>query len=60
MEKEKTSKGIYGYNIEYNEQLLRLYAKSLDKSINEGLTALVAFIVGLIIISTIAVIYKHI
>lgn len=58
MEKEKTSKGIYGYNIEYNEQLLRLYAKSLDKSINEGLTALVAFIVGLIIISTIAVIYN--
>ncbi|RXI67910.1 ABC transporter permease [Clostridium tetani] len=58
MEKEKTSKGIYGYNIEYNEQLLRLYAQSLDKSINEGLTALVAFIVGLIIISTIAVIYN--
>lgn len=58
MEKEKTSKGIYEYNIEYNEQLLRLYAKSLDKSINEGLTALVAFIVGLIIISTIAVIYN--
>lgn len=58
MEKEKTSRGTYVYNIEYNENLLRLYAQSLDKSINEGLTALVAFIVGLIIISTIAVIYN--
>ncbi|KAJ52551.1 putative ABC transport system permease protein [Clostridium tetanomorphum] len=56
LKKEKTPEK--SYEIKYNEELLRLYAESLNESLNKGLTAVVAFIVGLIIISTIAVIYN--
>lgn len=49
---------IRKYNIETNDNLLSLYAESLNVSQNEGVTLTVAFIVVLVIISTIAVIYN--
>jgi putative ABC transport system permease protein len=51
-------KGIFKYNIEVNEQLLRLYAQSISPSSNEGVVLTLVFIIVLIIICTIAVIYN--
>jgi putative ABC transport system permease protein len=50
--------GFQKYNIETNENLLRLYAQSLTPSTNEGVILVLIFIISLIIISTIAVIYN--
>ncbi len=50
-----------GYDIqeiEYNDRVLRLSAESTDQLLNNRLWTLVLFIVGIIIISTIAVIYN--
>jgi len=44
--------------IEFNERLLRLSAQSIDKSMNQGLTLVLSFLIGLIIVSTVAVIYN--
>lgn len=44
--------------VEYNNRLLRLYAESLSETFNESVTLLLIFIVGLIIVSTVAVIYN--
>lgn len=49
---------IRKYNIETNESLLSLYAESLNVSQNQGLMLTVAFIIVLVIISTMAVIYN--
>lgn len=42
----------------YNNKVLRLYAESLDATFNSSLTTILAFVVGLIIVSTVAVIYN--
>jgi putative ABC transport system permease protein len=44
--------------IEFNDRLLRLSAQSLDKSMNEGLTLILGFLIALIMVSTVAVIYN--
>ncbi len=44
--------------VEYNNRLLRLYAESLSETFNKTAISLVAFIIILIIVSTIAVIYN--
>lgn len=54
----KTLERPENHKVEYNENLLRLYAESLNESANKGLIAVVTFIVVLIIISTAAVIYN--
>lgn len=51
-------KGLWNYNIETNESLLRLYAQSMTPSTNEGVILTLIFIIVLIIVSTIAVIYN--
>lgn len=50
--------GVSEEKVEYNNKLLRLYAESLSDTFNETIIALLLFIVGLIMISTIAVIYN--
>lgn len=50
--------GVPKENIFYNERLLRLYGESLNDSLNGSTMALLLFIVGLIVVSTIAVIYN--
>lgn len=50
--------GVDGDNILTNYRLLRLSAESLNKTFNNSLMALVAFIIILIMVSTIAVIYN--
>lgn len=50
--------GVSEEKVEYNNRLLRLYAESLSDTFNETIIALLLFIVGLIMISTIAVIYN--
>lgn len=42
----------------YNNRLLRLYAESLSDTFNKSMVTLLAFIVGLIVVSTVAVIYN--
>lgn len=54
----RTSENPQNHKIEYNENLLRLYAQSLKDSTNKGLITVTAFIIVLIIISTAAVIYN--
>ena len=44
--------------VEYNEQLLRLYAESANANLNASMIYTLVFIIGFIIISTIAVIYN--
>lgn len=51
-------KGLWNYNVETNESLLRLYAQSMTPTTNEGVILTLIFIIALIIISTIAVIYN--
>lgn len=51
-------KGIAKYNIQTNQELLKLYAQSLSPTANEGALLTLMFIIALIIISTVAVIYN--
>lgn len=50
--------GISEGNVQYNNKLLRLYAESLSDTFNKSMITLLAFIVGLIVVSTVAVIYN--
>ena len=50
--------GIDSGAITPNERLLRLSAESRDEMLNESMTLILLFIVGLIVVSTIAVIYN--
>ncbi|MFU0800554.1 MAG: ABC transporter permease [Xylanivirga thermophila] len=45
-------------NIDFNENLLRLSAQSISPSLNSSLMSILAFIILLIIVATIAVIYN--
>ncbi|HEY5561732.1 MAG TPA: ABC transporter permease [Clostridiaceae bacterium] len=44
--------------IEYNDSLLRLYAKGTQQKVNASYVLIITFVIGLIIISTVAVIYN--
>ena len=48
--------GVSKDNTFYNEGLLRLYGQSIHESFNSSIMALVLFVIGLIMVSTIAVI----
>lgn len=50
--------GIDLEDVSLNDKLLRLYAEGVDEMFNETMILMVLFIVGLIVISTIAVIYN--
>lgn len=50
--------GISEGKVQYNNKLLRLYAESLSDTFNKSMITLLAFIVGLIVVSTVAVIYN--
>ncbi|HZK10413.1 MAG TPA: ABC transporter permease, partial [Clostridia bacterium] len=50
--------GVSKDNTFYNEGLLRLYGQSIHESFNSSIMALVLFVIGLIMVSTIAVIYN--
>lgn len=50
--------GSEEYNIDYNENLLRLIGGSKKENYNESRNTIIAVIVGLVIISTIATIYN--
>lgn len=50
--------GIDSSNIDFNNRLLRLSAESVDEMFNDTIILILAFVVGLIIISTVAVIYN--
>lgn len=45
-------------DFEYNYRVLRLYAESMSQTFDKSMVVLLAFVVGLIIVSTIAVIYN--
>jgi len=45
-------------DFEYNYRVLRLYAESMSQMFNKSMVVLLVFVVGLIIVSTIAVIYN--
>ena len=45
-------------NVEFNERVLRLYAESLNETLNSGMMNVVIFILFIIVICTIAVIYN--
>lgn len=49
----KTEEGF-----EYNFRVLRLYAESMSQTLDKSMVVLLIFVVGLIIVSTIAVIYN--
>ena len=50
--------GVSEGKVQYNNRLLRLYAESLSDTFNETIITLLVFIVGLIVVSTVAVIYN--
>jgi putative ABC transport system permease protein len=54
----KNHSGEAHFNIQYNDNLLRLSAQSINKSMNKGLTFTVIFIIILIMVCTVAVIYN--
>lgn len=45
-------------NIDFNEDLLRLYAQSLSSDLNRTLILLLGFIISLVVVATVAVIYN--
>lgn len=45
-------------NIDFNEELLRLYAQSLSSDLNRTLILLLGFIISLVVVATVAVIYN--
>ncbi|WP_313758288.1 ABC transporter permease [Tissierella sp.] len=45
-------------DFEYNYRVLRLYAESMSQTFDKSMVVLLVFVVGLIIVSTIAVIYN--
>lgn len=56
--KIKLKNGEEGYNIEYNENLLRLIGGSIKENYNASRDRIIVVIIGLVILSTIATIYN--
>lgn len=50
--------GVDSENVEFNEDLLRLYAQSLSNSLNSTFILILIFIISLVVVATVAVIYN--
>lgn len=58
LEKVTLQNGESGYNIDYNENLLRLIGGSRKENYNDSRNIIISVIIGLVIVSTVATIYN--
>ena len=56
--KVELQNGSTGYNIDYNENLLRLIGGSRKENYNDSRNIIISVIIGLVIVSTVATIYN--